>query len=419
MKKKLLIVLITAMVLIIPACGGSTTDSGDTSSEKGNQTEEVEKTAEDTEEEMVEEQTQDNSSDSISANGFTVKIVGIHKTKDSNGDPIAAAEFLFTNENAEPVSFMGATSLTAFQNGIELTKDEMYLEDDYDWDSYYVEIKDGATISVFHAFPLQNETDPVELSVDIMDFSDWSSAATTTMKFDLSSEPEEESMGTEDSSVDNEALVNKYLESVKNVYDNKVDLFGNEVESFGQNEDGNEFAIEDVDHDGVLELILSWTDCSMVGTWGGVYQYDFENEQYIDEGIHDEDILFYENGLAVTKASHNHSNGEMWPYSLYMYNPDQDKYEFVFTAYSWEKQYKEEGFPDDADMDNVGIVYYVDDDLDSEEEVNPISQTQYNEIYNQYFSETQELNPVYYPLSDVGIEEYREVLEVLEYERTH
>ena len=70
-------------------------------------------------------------------------------------------------------------------------------------------------------------------------------------------------------------------------------------------------------------------------------------------------------------------------------------------------------------MDNVGIVYYVDDDLDSEEEVNPISQTQYNDIYNQYFSETQELNPVYYPLSDVGIEEYREVLEVLEYERTH
>ena len=37
-------------------------------------------------------------------------------------------EFLFTNENAEPVSFMSVAQVTAFQNGIELHKDEMFLE---------------------------------------------------------------------------------------------------------------------------------------------------------------------------------------------------------------------------------------------------------------------------------------------------
>ena len=124
-------------------------------------------------------------SDTISANGYTVQIVNLHKTKDSNGEPMAAAEFLFTNKNEEPISFMGAISIIAFQNGIELTKDEMFLENDYDWDSYYTEIKDGATISVFHPIPLQNEKDPVELTVDIMDFENWTSEASTTKIFDL------------------------------------------------------------------------------------------------------------------------------------------------------------------------------------------------------------------------------------------
>ena len=31
-------------------------------------------------------------------------------------------------ENAEPVSFMSVAQVTAFQNGIELHKDEMFLE---------------------------------------------------------------------------------------------------------------------------------------------------------------------------------------------------------------------------------------------------------------------------------------------------
>ena len=66
------------------------------------------------------EKKEESSSDTIRANGYTVQIVNLLKTKDSNGEPMAAAEFLFTNENAEPISFI------AFQDGIELTKDEMF-----------------------------------------------------------------------------------------------------------------------------------------------------------------------------------------------------------------------------------------------------------------------------------------------------
>ena len=126
-------------------------------------------------------------SDTASANGYTIKIVAVHKTKDSNGEPIAAMEFLFTNENAAPVSFMSVAQATAFQNGIELRKDEMFLEKDYDWDSFYTEIKDGATIPVFHAIPLQNENDPVEVTVDLIDQNTNKKAASAAARFELSS----------------------------------------------------------------------------------------------------------------------------------------------------------------------------------------------------------------------------------------
>ena len=199
MKKNLLIVLTVVMVMLITACGGSNSGSGTVPAEKESESETVnEQTETGDEEETAEEKTQEIASDTISVNGYTVKIVGLHKTKDSNGDPIAAAEFLFTNENTEPVSLMGATSIIAFQNGIELHKDEMFLEDDYDWDSYDTEIKDGATISVFHAIPLQNETDPVELSVDIMNFSDWTPAASTTVIVHLDSDTEPASTEEDD-----------------------------------------------------------------------------------------------------------------------------------------------------------------------------------------------------------------------------
>ena len=124
-------------------------------------------------------------SDTVSSGGVTIKIVAVHKTKDSNGDPMAAAEFLFTNDNAEPISFMSAAQVTAFQNGIELHKDEMFLERDYDWDSFYTEIKDGATISVFRALPLQNEEDPVDIKVDLLDTENWVVSASTTVSIDL------------------------------------------------------------------------------------------------------------------------------------------------------------------------------------------------------------------------------------------
>ena len=194
MEKILVTALTTAMIISITACGGSGSSYGTSISEKQNDT--VNKQTETVEEKeamveadeeiaSVEEQTPESTSDKVNANGITVQVVGIHKTKDSNGETIAAVEFLFTNDNAEPISLMRTASITAFQNGVRLHKDEMFLEKDYDWDTYYTEIKDGATISVFRAIPLHSETAPVELTVKIINPNNGASLQSTTVKMEL------------------------------------------------------------------------------------------------------------------------------------------------------------------------------------------------------------------------------------------
>ena len=106
---------------------------------------------------------------SASANGYSVQLIAAHRAVDSNGDPIAAVEMVFTNKNSAPASFMSCAQITGFQNGSELNKDEMSLEQDYDWDSYSTEVKDGASVAVFRALPLQNTDDPILITIDITD----------------------------------------------------------------------------------------------------------------------------------------------------------------------------------------------------------------------------------------------------------
>lgn len=169
MKKMIAILLVMASVLLVSACGANNASETNTKTIAAGQT-----AAEST------------TTDTASANGYTVKIVSAYKTIDSNGDPMAAVELEFTNANSTPASFMSCAQLKGFQNGVELRKDEMFLERDYDWDSYYTEIKAGATISVFRPLPLQNETDPIELSVEIIDISNGKRLSSASATVELS-----------------------------------------------------------------------------------------------------------------------------------------------------------------------------------------------------------------------------------------
>ncbi len=211
---------------------------------------------------------------------------------------------------------------------------------------------------------------------------------------------------TESVGNDNAALEEQYLESVRKLAVNHVDLFGDEVESMNDKPEENHFAILDIDRDGSLELILSWTDATMAGMWGGVYQYDFESKEYIDEGLCDPGVTFYDNGVVYVPWRHNQGPSEMWPFDAYVYNADTDRYDLGIIVDSWSRNMREEGFPTEIDTENAGVVYYVykgDEELDYE---HPICQSEFDEIYNQYFDDAKVVSVDYFELSEQGIQEY-------------
>lgn len=204
----------------------------------------------------------------------------------------------------------------------------------------------------------------------------------------------------------NDIIEEKYIEAVKNLYENNIDLFGNQVENFHDNPEWNKFAIVDIDNDGTLELLLSWTDSTVAGEWGGVYQYDFDKQEFYSEQLLEPSITFYDNGIAYEPWRHNQGPGEMWPFDASLYNASTDQYEHVLSADSWNKDMREEGFPDDVDIDGVGIVYYTDVNAEYVDYDNPISQSEFNSIYNQYFEGANELNVYYYELTEKGLNDY-------------
>lgn len=207
---------------------------------------------------------------------------------------------------------------------------------------------------------------------------------------------------------EDELLEEIYLQSVGNIRESGLDLFGKEFEDYNNNPEMNKFSINDVDNDGVLELIISWNDASMAGIWGGIYQYDFDKKEFHDEGVMSPYITAYDNGVVYVPWYHNQGLGNMYPFDLYEYNENLDKYEKVLSADSWDKCNREEGFPDDVDIDNVGTVYYLSYDSDIINYDNPVSKSEFDEIYNFYFENSREINLDYYCITEDGIKNYRE-----------
>lgn len=165
--------------------------------------------------------------------------------------------------------------------------------------------------------------------------------------------------------------------------------------------DSSQFTISDVDGDGMEELVLLYNTGVTAGMRGYIIGYDAENEIIHIELAEFPDFRFYSNGAVKALWSHNQGDGEMWPYELYEYRPDTDSYEWVGTVDSWNKSYREKGFPDDVDTSGTGVVYYV--NVDRYSGGQPISEEDYLAWMKPYLNGASELSITYQPLSEENI----------------
>jgi len=131
---------------------------------------------------------------------------------------------------------------------------------------------------------------------------------------------------------------------------------------------GDQFALYDVDFDGREELILLHTSDIMAGVEGYVLDFDptyTGTEPPIAIELQEfPDLTFYENGMVEAGWSHNQTWGELWPYTLYFYEPEADYYSAYASAYAADRALMEEighgeEYPAEADKCGGGTVYYV------------------------------------------------------------
>lgn len=159
----------------------------------------------------------------------------------------------------------------------------------------------------------------------------------------------------------------------------------------------NTYAILDVDNDGKNELLINYGNGnSMAGMVLYIYDYDRASKEVYVEHSGFPDMTFYENGYIKEGASHNHGRSNLddfWPYSLYQYDAEMDKYEVLANIDAWQcKMYEgaepDPEFPLEKDLDGDGIVYY---DL-SEDYYNPtmiMDKEEYEKWCEQHFTGTQ------------------------------
>lgn len=182
----------------------------------------------------------------------------------------------------------------------------------------------------------------------------------------------------------------------------------------------NSYAIFDVDGDGYEELIVSYSTASMAGMFEVIYGYNPETDTLTREFIGFPSLEFYDNGIIIAYASHNHSYGEFWPFGLYQYDSASDSYKQIAYVDTWDKTFTETlydyeneqeiPFPTDLDTDNDGTLYNIQEG-DSESYSWDYAGYQYNEgdyqeWYNSYMNNAQKLTPDYLSLDYENFKNY-------------
>ena len=162
---------------------------------------------------------------------------------------------------------------------------------------------------------------------------------------------------------DRAAMLAAYTEVLNNFYFNHTDPSGQDMGSFeGIGEEWNQFAVFDVDLDGQDELLVSYTaTIASAGMREYVFGYDGTGGNVREEFSEFPLAKYYDNGIIEAGWSHNQGRAgdALWPYTFWRYDPQSDTYQASEMADAWDKSLVEDGFPDSADKDGDGLVYYL------------------------------------------------------------
>ena len=188
-----------------------------------------------------------------------------------------------------------------------------------------------------------------------------------------------------------------YINAIKDLYYNHKLPDGTEFEDINSIENydmaENRFAICDVDLDGKDELLIAFTHYPTAAMRTIIYDYDNSTNKFREQLTEFNWMNFYNNGIVEAMWSHNQGSAgdALWPYTMYRYNNDTDSYEVIAQIDAWDKSFSEKSyiadeFPEEIDVDNDGIVYFV--TIDGEyEPTKVLDLKEYNEWRSKYITD--------------------------------
>ena len=177
----------------------------------------------------------------------------------------------------------------------------------------------------------------------------------------------------------------------------------------------NKFALEDIDGDGKIELLLVYTTTYNGGMAEIIYDYDSTTGIVREEFIAYPSLTYYGNGIIQAESSHNHGiGGRFWPYTLYQYNKDKDIYEEIAKVDAWDKEVTEEDsdgtvFPKEIDRNGDGLIYYIMTD-GTYERKNPVDLEEYRKWQEFYIKETERIMIPYKALTEENIDGWADIV---------
>ncbi len=193
-----------------------------------------------------------------------------------------------------------------------------------------------------------------------------------------------------------------YYDAMETIYNTRECPDGFVFENFSQEESiNNDYAIYDVDTDGVDELVVRCNVGSLAGQCVRVYEYYPSVDEWTCELDCHPDVHFYDNGTVMVNSIRNQSRGVMCPYYIYRYNVAEDYYPGAYFVWSMDLMYSEEEYPYEIDYLNAGSVYYVlyyaRDISHSNGDAMCISKTDYEVFCNEQFGNSIEVDVGFMP----------------------
>lgn len=210
--------------------------------------------------------------------------------------------------------------------------------------------------------------------------------------------------------VDREAMKRAYTSILEGIYYNHTFPDGQPCDSDDKDAIAqNQFSVFDIDRDGKEELILAYTNACMAGMVELIYDFDNNTKIANEEFREFPALIYYDNGIIEAKWSHNQGlAGDFWPYTLYQYDSESDRYVNVGMVDAWDRSlsetdYNGDPFPAEGDTDGDGIVYYIMQDGEYKLD-HPVDWAEYEKWRDSYMGDAKEIQVPFVNLTEENIE---------------